>query len=71
MPIYEYKCEKCKREIELFQKISDPPDKYKCECGGKLKRLISNSSFILKGTGWYKTDYKDKPKPNKKKEKRN
>jgi len=70
MPIYEYKCEECKKQIELFQKISDPPAE-KCGCGGKLKKLISNSSFILKGTGWYKTDYKDKPKSKKKKEKKN
>ena len=66
MPIYEYECEECKRAIELFQKISDPPDKYKCECGGKLKRLISNSSFILKGSGFYANDYKNKKEPNKK-----
>ena len=65
MPIYEYRCDKCKRKIELFQKISDPPAE-KCECGGKLRKLISNSSFILKGTGWFKTDYKNKKEPSKK-----
>ena len=66
MPIYEYECEECKRAIELFQKISDPPYKYKCECGGKIKRILSNSYFILKGSGLYANDYKNKKEPNKK-----
>jgi putative FmdB family regulatory protein len=59
MPIYEHQCQKCKKIIEAVQKVSDAPLKI-CECGGKLKRLISNSSFILKGSGWYATDYKNK-----------
>jgi len=68
MPVYEYKCKKCGKIIEAFQKITDPPIK-KCElCGGKLVKLISNTSFILKGSGWFKSNYKDKPKPNKKKD---
>ena len=71
MPVYEYKCEECKKQIELFQKISDPPAEKCKSCGGRLKKLISNSSFILKGPGFYVNDYKNKPKPNKKKEKRN
>jgi len=57
MPIYEYVCEKCGLEIERVQKITDPPIAIHVDCGGRLKRLISNSSFILKGTGWYVTDY--------------
>jgi len=66
MPIYEYRCDGCKKIIEIFQKITDPPIK-KCRfCGGKLYKLISNTSFILKGNGWFKTSYQDKPKPNKK-----
>jgi len=69
MPIYEYRCEKCGKVTEVSQKITDPQLK-KCKfCGGKLVKLISNTSFILKGSGWFKTDYKDKPKPNKNKEK--
>lgn len=67
MPIYEYKCKKCKKITEVFQRITDPPIK-KCEfCGGKLVKLISSNSFILKGSGWFKTDYKDKSKPSKSK----
>ena len=59
MPIYEYECQTCNTQLEAIQKISDPPLK-NCEsdsCNGKLRRLISNSSFVLKGSGWYVTDY--------------
>ena len=61
MPIYEYICEKCGKTVEAIQKVDDPPP----ECHGEMKKLISNSSFILKGKGWYATDYKDKKKPKK------
>jgi putative FmdB family regulatory protein len=58
MPIYEYECTKCGCRTEVWQKISDP-DVSKCEnCRGKMRKLISQSSFHLKGTGWYVTDYK-------------
>lgn len=59
MPIYEYECKKCGSILEAFRKINDPPLK-KCEsngCKGKLRRIMSNSSFVLKGSGWYVTDY--------------
>lgn len=57
MPIYEYECEKCGQHIEAFQNITDKPLK-KCEaCKGRLRKVISLSSFHLKGTGWYATDY--------------
>jgi len=60
MPIYEYQCEECKEKFEVLQNVSDKPIE-KCEkCGGKLKKIISNTSFILKGSGWYATDYKNK-----------
>jgi putative FmdB family regulatory protein len=65
MPIYEYKCEECGEIFEIFQKSSDPPPE-KHECGSnKISRVISKSSFILEGTGWYETDYKRKDKNNK------
>ncbi len=64
MPIYEYECTKCARIEEIFQKFSDTP-LVKCKhCGGKLHKLISHSSFHLKGTGWYVTDYANKSRPN-------
>ncbi len=58
MPIYEYQCTKCRRKVEVLQKADDPAPK----CHGVMKKLISKNSFILKGTGWYATDYKDKKK---------
>ena len=57
MPVYEYECESCGKYLEVWQKITDAP-LTKCEaCGGKLRKLISQSSFVLKGSGWYVTDY--------------
>lgn len=62
MPIYEYECTKCGALDEVFQKLSDKP-RLKCKhCSGKLHKLISQSSFHLKGTGWYVTDYANKSK---------
>ena len=58
MPIYEYRCEGCAKEIEVVQKFSDPPLDKCPDCGGELTKLISRSSFHLKGSGWYVTDYK-------------
>ena len=58
MPIYEYRCDKCQRIIEVMQKFSDKPLTRCPSCAGKISRLISNCSFHLKGTGWYVTDYK-------------
>lgn len=57
MPIYEYLCEKCGSELEVAQKITDAPLTMHAECGGTMKRLISTSTFHLKGSGWYATDY--------------
>ncbi len=56
MPIYEYRCSKC-GEFEATQKIKDKPLSRCPTCKGKVKRLISNTSFQLKGSGWYATDY--------------
>ncbi len=60
MPIYEYECKKCGRLLEAFQKFSDAPLKKCKECSGKLQKFISHSTFHLKGTGWYVTDYANK-----------
>ena len=61
MPIYEYACTQCGAIEEVLQKISDKP-LVKCpQCAGKLRKLISNSAFHLKGSGWYVTDYAKKP----------
>ncbi len=67
MPIYEYECDKCGKIDEVVQKISDEP-LAKCRfCSGKVHKLISQSTFHLKGSGWYVTDYAGKAdkKPSK------
>ena len=57
MPTYEYQCDKCGRTFEVRQRISAPPLKTCETCGGAVRRLISSTTFILKGEGWYVTDY--------------
>ena len=65
MPIYEYKCSKCDHINEVWQKLSDLP-LHKCEvCGGTVKKIISQNTFHLKGSGWYVTDYASKSSGNK------
>ena len=56
MPIYEYRCQKC-GAFEVTQRITENPLKKCPTCKGKVRKLISNTSFQLKGTGWYITDY--------------
>jgi putative FmdB family regulatory protein len=57
MPIYEYRCTACEKEFEYQQRMADDP-KTVCEaCSGKLERILSRSSFHLKGGGWYKDLY--------------
>jgi putative FmdB family regulatory protein len=56
MPIYEYQCAKC-GEFEVTQRITDETLKRCPTCRSKVKKLISNTSFQLKGSGWYITDY--------------
>jgi len=58
LPTYEYICEKCEHEFEREQRITDPPLKTCPECRSrKLKKLISRTSFVLKGSGWYSDLY--------------
>lgn len=61
MPIYEYQCESCGETLEKIQKFSDAPLTDCPACGkSTLKKLVSASSFRLKGSGWYETDFKTK-----------
>ena len=63
MPIYEYKCTECQHRLEKLQKMSDDPLKDCPECQqSALTKLVSASSFKLKGNGWYETDFKNKKK---------
>ncbi len=57
MPLYEYRCLKCEDVTEVLQKLSDRPLR-KCKlCSGKLEKLISRTSFQLKGGGWFAHGY--------------
>ena len=60
MPIYEYQCTECGKIEEAIQKFSDKPLTRCRHCTGKLHKLVSQTSFHLKGTGWYVTDYAGK-----------
>ena len=62
MPIYEYQCQKCGEIEEALQKFSDKPLSKCKQCSGKLHKLVSQSSFHLKGSGWYVTDYTNRSK---------
>ena len=63
MPIYEYKCRKCGRQYEAFQGINEPELKSCKFCKGNVHKMVSLSSFSLKGSGWYTTDYVGKKPP--------
>ena len=69
MPLYEYRCLKCGRVSEVLQRINDRPLR-KCEiCSGRLKKLISRTSFQLKGGGWFSHGYGPAPAKPKASEK--
>jgi putative FmdB family regulatory protein len=57
MPIYEFRCKKCNKQIEVFQKLSDKPPARCKKCGGRMEKMISSTAFHFKGEGWYVTDY--------------
>lgn len=57
MPIYEYECPACDKIFEVQQRMTDAPLKVCPDCSGKVKKLISASSFQLKGGGWYSDGY--------------
>ena len=67
MPLYEYQCKKCQTVHEVFMNLSDKAPE-KCDsCGaeGSLKKIMSRTHFVLKGQGWYETDFKQKNDPKK------
>lgn len=57
MPVYEYECNGCQKIFEVQQRIADAPVSVCPECGGNVRKLISMSSFRLKGGGWYTDGY--------------
>jgi putative FmdB family regulatory protein len=65
MPIYEYECSQCHQTSDALQKVNDPPPETCPRCGAQhtLSRLLSRTSFVLKGGGWYADLYSSsKPK---------
>jgi len=54
MPIYEYECSQCHQTSDALQKVNDPPPEACPHCGAQhtLSRLVSRTSFVLKGGGW-------------------
>src|SRR5260370_33661652 len=57
MPIYEFRCKKCKAYLEVYQKLSDKQPTRCRKCGGRLEKLFSKTAIQFKGEGWYVTDY--------------
>jgi len=66
MPLYEYQCKVCETVFEARQKFSDPPLSECRNCGGAVQKLISQTSFTLKGGGWYQQGYGTQGKPTEK-----
>ncbi len=63
MPIYEYRCASCGYTKDCIQKLSDPPIRVCPECGKEtFSKQLSAPGFQLKGSGWYATDFKSRPK---------
>jgi len=62
MPIYEYQCGSCMKTIEIIQKFSDSPPSQceQCQERGHMTKLMSQTSFLLKGGGWYDDAYSSK-----------
>ena len=72
MPIYEYQCRACGKQMEFIQRASEALKSDCPQCGetDSLKKLISSPAIQFKGSGWYLTDYSDKGKKNRASEKK-
>ncbi|MCL2123141.1 MAG: zinc ribbon domain-containing protein [Desulfovibrionaceae bacterium] len=58
MPVYEYACPNCRNIFEEWLKVSEATESAPCpKCGSQARHIISNTAFVLKGNGWYVTDY--------------
>ena len=66
MPIYEYECTDCHHHFDVLQKVNEEPVQECPVCfKSSVVKLVSATTFHLKGTGWYATDFKDKGSPKK------
>lgn len=63
--VYEMECQTCGNKVEVIQKVKDPnPDCSSCGAG-PMKKLISRTSFSLRGEGWFRDGYTKRPSKNK------
>lgn len=70
MPIYEYSCEQCGQTTDVWQKVDDPPPEQCEKCGQRhsMKKMVSRTTFVLKGGGWYSDLYSSTKKSEAKTE---
>jgi len=62
MPTYEYACTMCGQHVEVFQRLSEPPLSTCGVCGGPLRKVFHPAGIVFKGSGFYATDNRAKPK---------
>lgn len=68
MPLYEYRCLKCKRHTEKIENVNGPHLKKCPHCGGKVESVLTAPAIQFKGSGWYVTDYGGKTTKSEKSE---
>ena len=71
MPIYEYLCTICGHQFDVLQKMTDPQISHCEQCGKPVRRVISASGIVFKGSGWYVTDYGTRKKDDRKDDRKN
>ena len=64
MPTYEYECTACGQHIEVFQRFSEDALTTCGNCGGALRKVFHPAGIVFKGSGFYATDNRSKPKPS-------
>lgn len=62
MPTYEYACTQCGQHVEVFQRLSEPALSTCGVCGGPLRKVFHPAGIVFKGSGFYATDSRAKPR---------
>lgn len=62
VPTYEYECTACGQHVEVFQRIKEEPLTTCGACGGPLRKVFHPAGIVFKGSGFYATDSRSKPK---------